>query len=510
MMLESGRGTIEFEKTIQDKCGLVALYAPDYGEQLSFALLAAGGVQHRGQQMAGMVLQAEAGPVRFAGAGLLKEVFTPEIISQYNRPALWTMIHCRYGTHGGYETFNSQPLLEVSKQGQLFAVAHNGEFIVTDELKSYAAKEHEGKVSDTYLFTQLLAQASGNSWEEKVINTLGQVKGAFSLVIGVEDKLFVARDDFGLRPLVVGRFGEGWVVASETHALDKVGATPERIVGNGEIIRIDRQGLVVLRRPNQTAANFCDFEWAYFGRPDSLWPIDQAGDKANHPETWLSFARFRERCGEIMAQEAPLPTATFVAGVPDSGIAVATGYAAGSRLPYRQVIIRDHFDPNGEQRLFMRDDQMEKIGARVLGKLSLVADPEIWQDASVVIADDSIVRGNVSAQITRAIFAAGAREVHWVIGFPPISHPCHLGVSMRTGRELIAHQMRVNHQLVAEAIGATTVHYISPTGFLQARLLHGPMVPDDPQEIFLHNGGCGGCVTGRYPISQEGVVYEGK
>ena len=152
----------------------------------------------------------------------------------------------------------------------------------------------------------------------------------------------------------------------------------------------------------------------------------------------------------------------------------------------------------------MRDDEMKKISKRILKKLTLNPDPVIWKDKIVVIGDDSIVRGNVSEQITKAIFLLGAKEVHWIVGFPPVAHPCYLGVSMRTGEELVAYRYNSDPKKIAKAIGATSVNYISPKGFIQARKLSSDVkMPKDPRMIFLENGGCAGCVTGIYPVPRE-------
>jgi len=309
------------------------------------------------------------------------------------------------------------------------------------------------------------------TWEHRLISALSQVAGAYSLLIGIDGKLFVTRDEMGIRPLILGQIKDKWIVASETHALTKVGAVILREVKRGEIIRIDSSGMSVIKRGVEGSGHFCDFEWAYFGRPDSLLPTHEEEGTGRHPSDWLSISSFRERCGGILAREWPIPQASFVLGIPDSGMAVATGYATALKLPYRQAIIRDHFDPHGSQRLFMRDDQKKRIKNKVLGKLSLISDNYTWKDAVVVVGDDSIVRGNVASKITKAIFARGAKEVHWIIGFPPVAHPCYLGVSIRTKDELIAAKYKSDPKRIAKKIGATSVNYISHKGFIRARLL---------------------------------------
>ncbi len=496
------------DKLIQEKCGIVAIYNKTYSRELPLALTAAGGVQHRGQQGAGIAMKTRGEIEYFRGSGHLKEIFRPRVVEKLDKPCQWVIVHCRYGTNGGYDKRNLQPCIVSSKEGVKMAIAHNGEFVATDQIRKLVRKKFPPGISDTYLFAELLAQTDGVSIEKRVIQALSQVKGAYSLMIGIEDKLFVARDEHGIRPLVLGQLTDKYIVASETHALDKVGATVTREIKRGEIIKIDAGGVSVIKRGQGSGGHFCDFEWAYFGRPNSLLPTKENENDGRHPSSWLSLLAFREKCGEILASESPIKHADFVVGLPDSGISVAMGYANKVGVPYRQVIIRDHFDVNGQERLFMRDDQKKRVQRKVLGKLSLVADQRIWKDAVVVVGDDSIVRSNVSTNITKAIMSMGAREVHWIVGFPPVTHPCHLGVSMRTKEELIASKLQSNSQKIAKKIGATSVNYISHKGFIRARFQTKLIkIPKDLKDIFLVNGGCGGCLTGRYPVDKNGVVW---
>lgn len=491
---------LSVEKPLQEKCGIVAIYTPKLTKQFNTALTAAGGVQHRGQHGAGIAMQTGSEFKRYTGSGLLKDVFTPSVIKKFDTPSRWTMIHCRYGTYGSYRDENLQPCTATTKTGSTIAVIHNGEFAAVSAMRKKIKGKIPPGVSDTYVFTKLLSQTEGSSWDEKILSVFSQVDGAFSMAIGIDDMMFLARDRFGIRPFVMGKTADGWIAVSETHALDKLGIEVEREIQKGEIIKIDKNGMQVLQKGNENPSYFCDFEWAYFSRPNSRLPVDS--------HRWLSVAAFRERCGAVIAKEHPVPNASFVVGVPDSGIAVANGYANAKKIPYRQVIIRDHFDPNGNQRLFMRDDQKDLIRAKVLGKLSFVHDEEIWKNAVVVVGDDSIVRGNVTKEITKAIFALGAKEVHWIIGFPPVTHRCHLGVSMRTREELIASR-HGDEESINKEIGATSVHYISKKGFIQARLLSSEFKnPKNKKEIFLSNGGCGGCTTGLYPISRSGKIFQ--
>ncbi len=345
--------------------------------------------------------------------------------------------------------------------------------------------------------------SEGKNWDEKVLNCLSHVKGAYSLIIGINNTLYLARDRFGIRPLIFGKVKNSWLAASETHAFSKVGGIILKQIGKGEIVKIDKNGHKKKKKETNSLKHFCEFEWAYFSRPESRYPTVNTDDKK--PSSWLSTGYFRERTGITLAKEAPIPQATFVIGIPDSGISLGNGYANALKIPYRQAIVRDHYDRDGHDRLFMRDDDIRRISKKVLGKLSLVHDDRIWKDAIVVIADDSIVRGNVSRKLTKAVFSMGVKEVHWVVGYPAITHKCHLGVSIRTGEELIAARHSGDVCKIAKELGATSLHYISHTGFIKARLLENNFIKTkDPKEIFLANGGCGGCITGLYPVTQAG------
>ena len=494
------------EELTQEKCGLVALYSKEYVLQLNLALLASVGVQHRGTHGAGTVFKTKKGIVKFTKTGLMREIFSPKVVKKLQKQSKWIMVHARYGTSGDYHKENLQPCVFKSPKGEDITVEHNGEFVKMDSFSSSLPIKVPKGASDTYIFSILLANAKGKNWDEKLLNTLDSVKGAYSLLIGIGDDLYLARDPHGIRPLTIGTVKDQWLVASETHAFDKVGAKVVRQIKRGEVVHISKNGVDIIRRGAKEKKHFCDFEWAYFSRPDSLLPPNGEDDT---PSEWLSLTHFRERCGQALAQEAPIRKATFVVGVPDSGLSMATGYANTLGVPYRQAIVRDHYDPEGAQRLFMRDDQIRKIKKKVLGKLSLVPEPRIWKNAIVVIGDDSIVRGNVSMQITKAIFAMGAREVHWIVGYPPVMNPCHLGVSIRTNEELVAARHNGDINKITKEIGATSIHYISPQGFIKARLLSRHFVkPKNPQEIFLCNSGCGGCLTGLYPIDKQGNEYD--
>ncbi|MFW5703736.1 MAG: amidophosphoribosyltransferase [Patescibacteria group bacterium] len=499
------------DKPLLEKCGIVGVYSGDYQHLAPIAIQAASGVQHRGQHGAGFAYLTRKGLKSFKQDGLIKDVFVPSVIRKLDEPQLWSLVHCRYGTSGDYSTNNIQPCIANTRDGSYITVVHNGEFVAVDKMIDRAGVEFDEGTSDTYIFTRMLAAMEGDSWREKIKEAVKTTKGAYSLMIAVDNELFVTRDSHGIRPLFLGKLNGYWVIASETHAFYKIGATFEREVACGEIVHFTPNYVSTIQTEPKAKRHFCDFEWAYFARPNSRFSRMMNGTPETDEEELLSVYAFREICGQTMASEAPIPHADLVVGIPDSGMAIAAGYAKGSGVPLSQLIIRDHFDTSGSSRLFMRDDEKTQIGSKVLGKLSIIPDRYLWKDKVVVLCDDSIVRGNVSHKITQAIFALGAREVHWMIGFPPVRHRCHLGVSIRTHDELIAVKHNGDTKKIAEEIGATSISYISHSGFIQARTKDGVIHEvDDPDDIFLRNGGCGGCVTGKYPVNRKGkeLAYE--
>jgi len=517
---------VDLDEPRQKGCGVAGIWSPtpvDASELIIPGLSAIRGVWHRGQQGLGVGLQTESGLQKHVKKGAIDEVLTPDLPEKFQSTgkASWILLHSIYSTYGGQGIENMQPIEARAPDGSTAAVIHNGEFVNTDWMKQQleqTATPIPEEASDTYLFTQILAQSQGNSWEQRIFDVLSKVNGAYSLIIGAEDKLFIARDQFGIRPLVIGGIGDKWMAASETWAFHKLGIRPERAVKPGEIIRLDKNGLKVIREGSNGPGNLCDVEKAYFEMPTSTEATYENGSDADHPENWVSNESFRERCGEILAEEKPFPDVDFVVGIPDSGIAAAHGYANRLRLPYRPAIIRDHYDPNGRSRIFMRDDlmndlermvaDMSDMERMVLTKLIPIPEPRIWKDKSVMVIDDTQMRGIVSRPITRVLFGLGAREVHLAYAYPPVRYTCHLGASLRIQHELIAARHDGDVRKIAQESGATSVSYISSEGFNRAKTISGIInVPEDPREIFMANGGCGGCVTGIYPISKEGVIY---
>ncbi|MBI3289948.1 hypothetical protein HYZ78_00960 [Candidatus Microgenomates bacterium] len=494
---------IDEKEALQEKCGIAAVYSlQPNADQLEAVVVAASGVQHRGQNGTGLAMRTEDAIFTHTRPGLIRDVFPKEFVREHTQLTRWAMIHCRYGTNGGYDSQNLQPIFIEAEDGTQIAVSHNGEMVAIHELAQTRGLEIPEGASDTTIFTQLLATQEGKDWNEKVVNLVGEIKGSFSLVIGIDDNMYVIRDPMGIRPLFVTQNDSNWLVASETHAFDKVGVNHITPILRGEILKFTPTGPQNWKEGEVGQGNFCDFEWAYVSRPNSRMP-----ENGNDSEKMISFSTFRERCGAILAQEAPVPDATMVIGIPDSGVAAGNGFAAEMGVPYHQFILRDHYDREGDGRTFMTDSDPRNIQKRVVGKLSFVQGQEVWEGVKVVIVDDSIVRANTSTVINNILRSLGVAEIHWRVAFPALSHTCHLGVSMRAEDELIASRLGADEVKIAEEIGATSVNYISHEGFIRART-GKVIIPENPKEIFLANGGCGGCITGIHPVSKEGIIFD--
>ena len=488
-----------------EKCGIVGIRTFEPTEHFATLIKAAYGVQHRGQLGAGVRIVQEEG-TRFLRIGdeLIAQVFPSKVILEerlFNRRGKLSGFHGRYGTDGDWGEGNNQPIEKKHHgTGTEIAVFHNGQFTDIEGMRRTVGVERNG-ASDTHLFAEMLARSEGENWDERILSTLDKVNGAYNLIIHVGDVMYVARDQFGLHPFVMGKVSfrdtEGIIVASETSALSDAATDNEdaeveflRQVRRGEVFRVDDSGLTTLREGEEGESATCSFEIAYFARADSL------------DSTGRAIALTRTRLGEILAERIKIPNASFVVGLPDSGIDMAEGYANASGIPYKHYIRRNHYSPHGSQRAFQNDYDIPGIRAIVAKKLIYVAGPH-WRDAVVVLADDSIVRGSGSSEVVEKLLGFGAREIHFLVSLPPIRHPCHLAISMRTAEELVANQGDV-----AKLIGATSVNYTTPEEFIRAYREIDIRIPEDQAEIFLENDMCGGCITGVHPIDRGGVVWQ--
>jgi len=446
-----------------DQCGIVGVFGHPDAAHLAYMGLYA--LQHRGQESAG-IAAAEGQKIRLEkGMGLVNEVFTAGRLEAL--PGSSAIGHVRYSTSGETVSTNAQPYLIECHRGPI-AVGHNGNLvnaaILRQELE--AAGSIFQSTSDTEVILHLYARSHRERVEDAIAASLYKVMGAFSLLFLTPEALVAARDPWGFRPLVVGRLNGAFVIASETCALDLIDARYEREVEPGEVIVVDRSGLLSFKPfpPEPTA--LCVFEQIYFARPDSL----VFGRTVL--ESRLAF-------GRQLAREAPV-AADVVCPVPDSGMAAALGFAQESGLPFEWGLIRNHY----VGRTFIQPRQ----GQRTAGvKIKLNPVRGVIEGRRVVLIDDSIVRGTTSQKIVRMVREAGAREVHLRISSPPTTGPCYYGIDTPLRSELIAASHAVDE--IRRFVGADSLAYLSHEGLLRA-------AEDAPGRRH-----CTACFSGRYPVA---------
>ena len=435
------------EKGPQDACGIFGVWAP--GEEvakLTFYGLYA--LQHRGQESAGIATSTGERITVYKDMGLVSQVFTEaDLATLVGELAIG---HCRYSTTGSSNWVNAQPTLRPTKYGTL-ALAHNGNLTNTGELAQALEKleteketKERGATTDTELMTALIAAQDENNVEASAIAVMPMLEGAFSLVFMDETTLYAARDRHGVRPLVIGKLERGWVVASETAALDIVGASFVREVEPGEFIAIDENGMRSKRWATSDPKG-CLFEYVYLARPDTA--IAGRGIHAT-----------RVAIGQQLAKEAPA-IADLVIPVPESGTPAAIGYAKESGIPYGAGLVKNAY----VGRTFIQPSQtIRQLGIRL--KLNPLR--EIIEGKRIVVVDDSIVRGNTQRAIVRMLREAGAREIHVRISSPPVKWPCFYGIDFASRAELIANGLDIEE--VRRSIGADSLSYVSLEGLISA------------------------------------------
>jgi amidophosphoribosyltransferase len=454
----------------QDECGVFGVWAP--GEEVSkltyFGLYA---LQHRGQEAAGIAVSDGSGVVVYKDLGLVAQVFDESTLSSLRGHL--AIGHARYSTTGGSTWENAQPTLKATDAGTTIALAHNGNLVNSAELAKLVGRGAEGETSDTALVAELLAAHPDLSVEEAAMIVLPQLKGAFSFVFMDEDTLYAARDANGVRPLVLGRLERGWVIASETAALDIVGASVVREIEPGELVAIDEAGL----RSQRFAApdpKGCLFEYVYLARPDTSISGRNVYDT-------------RVEVGRKLAKEHPVE-ADLVIPVPESGTPAAIGYAQASGIPYGAGLIKNAY----VGRTFIQPSQtLRQLGIRL--KLNPLR--HVLRGKRVVVVDDSIVRGNTQRAIVRMLREAGAIEVHVRISSPPVKWPCFYGIDFATKAELVAGNLDIEG--IRRSIGSDTLGYVSLEGLVAAS--EQPM-----------NRLCRACFDGVYPIELPSDNMVGK
>ena len=443
---------------------MVGAYIPG-AEASKVAFFGLFALQHRGQESAG-IATADGQKINVhTDMGLVTQIFRErDFLPLTGELAIG---HTRYSTTGTSQLCNAQPLVVEGLAGKL-ALAHNGNIINAPQLQ-VQLQEQVGctfnTTTDSEVIAQLLVNAPGQSWEERVFHCMRTLEGAFSLVALTEDTIIAARDPLGIRPLCLGKLADGWIVASETCALDHLGADYLREVEPGEVIVISKSGMrsAIRQEPAKPRA-MCVFEHIYFSRPDSV--LDGT----------LIYTS-RQQMGAQLAREHPVD-ADLVIGIPDSSTAAAVGYARESGIPYSDGLIKNRY----VGRTFIEPEQrLRDLGVRQ--KFNPL--PEVISGQRLVVVDDSIVRGTTTPHVIKVLRRAGAREIHIRVCAPPIKFPCYMGVDMASQDELIAANKTVEE--IRVLADADSLGFLSVEGLLQVA-----------QEG--KGGFCDACFTGNYPV----------
>jgi amidophosphoribosyltransferase len=466
----------------QDACGVFGVWAPgeDVAKLTYYGLYA---LQHRGQESAGIAVSNGRQILVYKDMGLVSQVFDESTLEALKGHV--AVGHSRYSTTGASTWHNAQPTFRPTADGSI-ALGHNGNLTNTSELQrlvaempvernelDISARKLETSTNDTSLVTALLAYHPDGSLEERAVELLPRLQGAYSFVWMDESTLYAARDPQGIRPLVLGRLERGWVVASETAALDIVGASYIREIEPGEMIAVDEQGLRT-RRFAEAKPKGCLFEFVYLARPDTII----SGQRIHS---------VRVEIGRRLARDFPAD-ADLVIPVPESGTPSAIGYAEASGIPYGMGLVKNSY----VGRTFIQPSQtIRQLGIRL--KLNPLRD--VIEGKRLVVVDDSIVRGNTQRALVRMLREAGAREVHVRISSPPVKWPCFYGIDFATRAELIANGLSAEE--ICSSIGADSLAYISLD-----QLIEATTVPEKDL--------CRACFDGVYPVKLPEPEFLGK
>jgi amidophosphoribosyltransferase len=449
-------------------CGVFGIYGHPNAAELTYYGLYA--LQHRGQESAGIVSSDGKQFRTHKGMGLVSQIFNGNVL--HNLVGSIAIGHTRYSTTGSSHLRNAQPLTVDCARGQI-AIAHNGNLTNAGELREEL--ESRGSIFqttvDSEIILHLMAQPTLDGHENNLIQTVHRIEGAYSLVIMTEQELIGIRDPHGFRPLCIGKVGDGWVLASETCALDLIHAKFVRDVEPGEIVIINKNGLRSIQAfPLHERRALCVFEYVYFARPDSTI--------ANR-----SVYKVRVDMGRELARENPV-SADIVVPVPDSGNCAALGYSLETGIPYEMAFIRNHY----VGRSFLQPSQLIRdFNVRV--KLNLI--PELVKDKRVIIVDDSIVRGTTCKARVNNLKEAGAREVHVMVSCPPHMNPCVYGIDFPDRNKLMAANYSLND--IRKYLSADSLHYLSLDGMVKATGLS--------KDSF-----CLACYNGDYPVQYDPLV----
>ena len=449
---------------MKEACGVVAVYSP--GQQASrAAFFGIHALQHRGQESAGIAASSGKNIQVKTQMGLVTQAFQEKDLTDLD--GYIALGHTRYSTTGSSNIDNAQPFISKSDFVEI-ALGHNGNLINALELRDELLDldVHFQSSADSEIIAHLISHAPASSWSERIAYAMRKLNGAYSLGIMTKEEIIGVRDPLGVRPLCIGTLDDGWVIASESCALDHLGAEFVREVLPGEAVLINEEGLKsIYQKPNyDQVLGSCIFEQIYFSRPDSLLNGD------------LVYTS-RMNMGAQLAKDFPVD-ADVVIGVPDSATAAAVGYSQQSGIPFSEGLVKNRY----VGRTFIFPDQrLRELGVR--RKFNLL--PQILKDKKVIVVDDSIVRGTTTPHIVDLLRKGGAKEIHLRICAPPIISPCHFGVDMAKKSELIASNMSVEE--ITEHLKVDSLGFLSNDGLLKS--ISGE-----------RNQYCMGCFTGNYPI----------
>lgn len=462
-----------YSKELNEECGVFGLWGVPHAAEVAYYALHA--LQHRGQEGCGIVtVNAEGKMTRVKGLGLVTEVFNEANLSDLRGDR--AVGHVRYSTHGGVGIENVQPFLFRHNSGD-FALVHNGNLVNSAQLRKYL--EDRGSLFQSTSDSEILAHLIKKEPVERnsprilpIMEALNMIEGAFAFIIMTQNRLYICRDKYGLRPISIGKLAEGYVVSSETCAFSAIGADYLRDLEPGEVVTIDHHGIRSRKYSEYQRHAMCAMEYIYFARPDS----DIEG---------CNVHTFRKESGKILWRESPAE-ADIVVGVPDSSLSAASGYAEASGLPNEMGLIKNKYIG----RTFIQPSQeMRDKGVKM--KLSPVL--SIVKDKRIVLVDDSIVRGTTSLRIVRMLRASGAKEVHMRIASPMIKNPCFYGVDMSTHQELLC-SFRTLEQ-ARQAIEADSLAFLSEAGLFEAG---------------RRSDLCLACFNGKYPTALYSSIEEVK
>jgi amidophosphoribosyltransferase len=461
------------EDKLHEECGVFGIFSKNAGRDVAplvyYGLFS---LQHRGQESAG-IAAAKGGNIECRkGMGLVGDVFNPETIGCLKGPA--AIGHVRYSTVGSSVLENAQPFVSRFKLGSI-AVAHNGTLTNADVVRELLEDAGIGftSSSDSEVIVNLIAKNYKKGLEKALTDTIKFVKGSYALAVLTGDAMVAARDPNGIRPLCLGTLEDGWILSSESCAIDAVGGKFARDVEPGELVIITRDQMLSFTFSEKTRRAVCSFEYVYFARPDSI--IDK-----------VDVYGARVQAGEILGRESAV-AADLVIGVPDSGIPAAIGYGRATRTPFGMGIVKSKY----VGRTFISPDQA--VREQAVSVKHNVIHSEV-RGKRVVVIDDSIVRGTTSRRLVSILRAAGASEVHFRVCSPPVRFPCYFGIDTPHRRDLISNANSVSE--LRSSLGADSLAFISVEGLLES--LGSPEIPAG------RGGYCLGCFTGEYPIPVPG------